>query len=240
MRSVLDDSSDDDRDRDDRRKSNPLVDKVEWKLVQPHREPSAWFESSRVDAMSAWAQSMIESSRTLMRGSPKLIEAVRRGVPAEIRHRVWPTLLGVRAEAKMLIIYQRCAQSDFVDAETGKQIDIDLLRTFPQRPAFARGGVGIERLRRVLHAYSTYDFDVGYVQGINYIAATLLTFMNTFAAFWSLVALMYRFRRRDSFLSEFRGVTRDVWVFRQVRFIFIFPPNAFLVCPSLTANWCSF
>ncbi len=49
----------------------------------------------------------------------------------------------------------------------------------------AKGGQA--SLRRVLRAYSLYDIDVGYCQGMNFIAATLITFMEEEEAFWMLV-----------------------------------------------------
>mmetsp|Transcript_7103 Transcript_7103/g.8168 ORF Transcript_7103/g.8168 Transcript_7103/m.8168 type:complete len:625 (+) Transcript_7103:174-2048(+) len=50
------------------------------------------------------------------------------------------------------------------------------------------GGQG--RLRRVLRAYSIYDNEVGYCQGMNFIAATFITFVPEEEAFWLLVTTM--------------------------------------------------
>eukprot|EP00591_Stephanopyxis_turris_P009730 CAMPEP_0195527760 /NCGR_PEP_ID=MMETSP0794_2-20130614/29664_1 /TAXON_ID=515487 /ORGANISM="Stephanopyxis turris, Strain CCMP 815" /LENGTH=500 /DNA_ID=CAMNT_0040658751 /DNA_START=417 /DNA_END=1919 /DNA_ORIENTATION=+ len=52
----------------------------------------------------------------------------------------------------------------------------------------AKGGQA--SLRRVLRAYSLYDTDVGYCQGMNFIAATFITFMPEEEAFWMLVSVM--------------------------------------------------
>mmetsp|Transcript_14405 Transcript_14405/g.16517 ORF Transcript_14405/g.16517 Transcript_14405/m.16517 type:complete len:528 (+) Transcript_14405:264-1847(+) len=52
----------------------------------------------------------------------------------------------------------------------------------------AKGGQAA--LRRVLRAYSVYDRDVGYCQGMNFIAGMLLTFMSEEEAFWLLVFVM--------------------------------------------------
>lgn len=54
--------------------------------------------------------------------------------------------------------------------------------------ATAKGGQAM--LRRVLRAYSVYDPDVGYCQGMNFIAAMFITFMSEEEAFWLLVAVM--------------------------------------------------
>mmetsp|Transcript_3828 Transcript_3828/g.5651 ORF Transcript_3828/g.5651 Transcript_3828/m.5651 type:complete len:881 (+) Transcript_3828:231-2873(+) len=49
---------------------------------------------------------------------------------------------------------------------------------------------GQASLRRVLRAYSIYDRDVGYCQGMNFIAAMFITFMGEEEAFWMLVYVM--------------------------------------------------
>lgn len=47
---------------------------------------------------------------------------------------------------------------------------------------------GQASLRRVLRAYSVHDRDVGYCQGMNFIAGMFLTFMTEEEAFWLLVS----------------------------------------------------
>jgi len=51
-------------------------------------------------------------------------------------------------------------------------------------------GGGQAALRRVLRAYSMHDVEVGYCQGMNFIAAMFLTFMSEEESFWLLVAVM--------------------------------------------------
>lgn len=52
----------------------------------------------------------------------------------------------------------------------------------------AEGGLG--KLRRVLRAYSIYDSEVGYCQGMNFIAGMFITYVNEESAFWLLVHVM--------------------------------------------------
>jgi len=52
----------------------------------------------------------------------------------------------------------------------------------------AKGGQAM--LRRVLRAYSVYDEEVGYCQGMNFIAAMFITYVSEEQAFWLLVAIM--------------------------------------------------
>jgi hypothetical protein len=47
--------------------------------------------------------------------------------------------------------------------------------------------IGKQALRRILRAYSLYDKEVGYCQGMNFICGMLLTFMSEEEAFWLMV-----------------------------------------------------
>ena len=58
----------------------------------------------------------------------------------------------------------------------------------PGRVADAVGGQA--SLRRVLKAYSVYDREIGYCQGMNFVAGMFLTLMPEEEAFWLLVSVM--------------------------------------------------
>uniref|UniRef100_A0A453H3T5 Rab-GAP TBC domain-containing protein n=1 Tax=Aegilops tauschii subsp. strangulata TaxID=200361 RepID=A0A453H3T5_AEGTS len=67
----------------------------------------------------------------------------------------------------------------------------DISRTFPSHIFFQqRHGPGQRSLYNVLKAYSVYDRDVGYVQGMGFIAGLLLLYMSEEDAFWLIVALL--------------------------------------------------
>lgn len=67
----------------------------------------------------------------------------------------------------------------------------DISRTFPSHIFFQqRHGPGQRSLYNILKAYSVYDRDVGYVQGMGFLAGLLLLYMSEEDAFWLLVALL--------------------------------------------------
>ncbi|KAG0577573.1 hypothetical protein KC19_5G165400 [Ceratodon purpureus] len=73
------------------------------------------------------------------------------------------------------------------------ELDIirDISRTFPSHVFFQqRHGPGQRALYNILKAYSVYDRDVGYVQGMGFLAGLLLLYMSEEDAFWLLVALL--------------------------------------------------
>ena len=61
-----------------------------------------------------------------------------------------------------------------VKKENAVQIDKDIKRTHPECPTFSKNVAFQKMLRNVLVAYSVYDVDIGYVQGINMITGVLL------------------------------------------------------------------
>lgn len=104
---------------------------------------------------------------------------------------------------------------------------MDLGRTFPAHPFFARQlGPGQLALFNLLKAYSLLDRDVGYCQGLSFIAAALLlhvhlipsvpcrflvpsypTFqMDEEEAFTALVNLMYGFGLRKQYLPDMQAL----------------------------------
>jgi hypothetical protein len=68
-----------------------------------------------------------------------------------------------------------------------KTSGVEELPSSARRKNFHDATGGQAALRRVLRAYSVYDRDVGYCQGMNFIAGMFLTFMSEEEAFWLLV-----------------------------------------------------
>ena len=69
-------------------------------------------------------------------------------------------------------------------------IDKDLARTFPKHSIFNKNSeIGQKGLQQVLRAYAVYDREVGYCQGMGFLAALFLMYMTEEDAFWLLVAV---------------------------------------------------
>ncbi|XP_070086491.1 TBC1 domain family member 3K isoform X4 [Equus caballus] len=72
-----------------------------------------------------------------------------------------------------------------------KQINQDVNRTFRNHIMFwNRDGIKQQALFHVLAAYSVYNTEVGYCQGVSEVAAVLLMFLGEEDAFWALAQLM--------------------------------------------------
>lgn len=73
---------------------------------------------------------------------------------------------------------------------------------------------GLSALRRVLYAYSVYDDEIGYCQGMNFLAAMFLTFMNEEESFWLLVAVMNEepYDMRVMYSEDMGGVHESLYI----------------------------
>lgn len=103
------------------------------------------------------------------------------GIPFCVRGHVWAEL----AEATDLV--RKCPGmfdslvkiSDVKKPSYARKIRVDLCRSMPTHILFANmDSPGVKSLSRVLFAFGEYEHEIGYCQGLNFIAALLLTIMN--------------------------------------------------------------
>ncbi|XP_077380915.1 TBC1 domain family member 1 isoform X2 [Festucalex cinctus] len=123
--------------------------------------------------------------------------SVAQGVPRQHRGEIWKFL----SEQYLLkqTVPSRPPTNDMPYKELLKQLTtqqhailIDLGRTFPTHPYFqAQLGAGQLSLYNILKAYSLLDPEVGYCQGLSFIAGILLLHMGEEDAFNMLKFLMY-------------------------------------------------
>ncbi|KAJ4848475.1 hypothetical protein Tsubulata_032236 [Turnera subulata] len=144
---------------------------------------------------------------------------IRKGIPPVLRPKVWFSLSGA---AKKKSTVPESYYNDLTKAVEGKitpatkQIDHDLPRTFPGHP-WLDTPEGHAALRRVLVGYSFRDSDVGYCQGLNYVAALLLLVMKTEEdAFWMLAVLLENVLVNDCYTTNLSGCHVEQRVFKDL------------------------
>lgn len=129
---------------------------------------------------------------TKYRNSEKMFRRVYKGIPLQVRGQVWSLLLDVEVmksenEGK----YEKMKELAKMYSAEIKQIDLDVNRTFRNHIMFReRYGVKQRALFDVLSAYSVYNTEVSYCQGMSQIAAVLLMYLNEEDAFWALAQLL--------------------------------------------------
>ncbi|CAD8134088.1 unnamed protein product [Paramecium pentaurelia] len=112
--------------------------------------------------------------------------------------------------------YQQLCKIEIADQQQWitkqrKQIERDLMRTFPNEPFFQQKE-GKEALQRLLYTIAIYDMGVGYVQGMNFLAGALLFHSEECVAFWNYVTLYERLQLRDIYLENLPGLSKHIQI----------------------------
>ncbi|EPS33013.1 hypothetical protein PDE_07974 [Penicillium oxalicum 114-2] len=114
------------------------------------------------------------------------------GIPVALRAKVWSECSGASA-MRIPGYYEdlvRGVGGTEPDSSIVSQIDMDIRRTLTDN-VFFRKGPGVDKLKEVLLAYSRRNPEVGYCQGMNLIAASLLLILPTAEdAFWILTSMI--------------------------------------------------
>ncbi|XP_037089733.1 LOW QUALITY PROTEIN: growth hormone-regulated TBC protein 1-like [Pollicipes pollicipes] len=177
----------------------------EYGFERPADFDLAEYESFISGYLAVLTRRNIKWRRLLGRGKRELRQNartkryIRKGVPAEYRAR-----------------YRQLLQGPFQPAVL-EVIAADLPRTFPDNIHF-RGEASAARvsLGNILRAFSKHRPNVGYCQGVNYIAGLLLLVTDREEdAFWLLAALVDR-QLPDYYVRSMRGVRLDIEVFSQL------------------------
>jgi len=126
-------------------------------------------------------------------GTEKLKKRVYKGVPLRFRGDIWKLLLKVQQYIeKKPKLYQKAKTVALQTSPDVRQVDLDVNRTYRDHIMFReRYSEKQQQLFHVLVAYSMYNTEVGYCQGMSQIAALLLMFMGEEEAFWALHSLLY-------------------------------------------------
>ena len=124
----------------------------------------------------------------------KVKSLMRKGVPPELRGRVWWACSGgeelmrkTPPEGQYAALLSRT--DELRGTVIAHDIEKDLRRTFPEDP---RTGceAGLNTLRRVLSAYAIRNPNIGYCQSMNYLCANLLFHVSEERSFWILSSLL--------------------------------------------------
>ena len=121
----------------------------------------------------------------------RLKAALLHGIPPALRPQAWLSFSGCTEWMRRhpMVYDQLCTRvarggSGAPDVGVQEQIEKDLRRT-----EAGTSGDQLEALRRVLQAFASFNPSIGYVQGMNFIAAGLLRVLPEAAAFWMLVLI---------------------------------------------------
>eukprot|EP00118_Oscarella_pearsei_P007400 m.35998 g.35998 ORF g.35998 m.35998 type:complete len:986 (+) comp32201_c1_seq2:207-3164(+) len=156
---------------------------------------SSWTD----DQLSSWSD-LINKWDGKTR-SKRLVQLVRKGIPERLRGQVWQMLSGATESFKVIEDFPVLVAKD---SPSEQVIQWDINRTFPGHDFFKdKQGEGQAALYKISKAYSVYDTEVGYCQGLSFLIAVLLLHMPEEQAFAVLVNVMFDYGLRDLFKSDF-------------------------------------
>ncbi|XP_049863917.1 USP6 N-terminal-like protein isoform X2 [Schistocerca gregaria] len=143
-----------------------------------------------MERVKKWLK-MINSWETAVT-TEKMRRRLFKGIPNSLRGQVWALLLNVKAiKEENKGKYQDMLELAYRWSPDIRQIDLDVNRTYRDHIMFReRYGLQQQALFNVLSAYSVYNLDIGYCQGMSQIAALLLMYLSEEDAFWALSILI--------------------------------------------------
>lgn len=186
--------------------------KRELKEAQKRRkqlEDRCKLEESIGSAAQTWNQEILPNWSTMCT-SRRVRDLWWQGLPPSVRGKVWSLAVGndlnithelfniclSRAKEKWRTSPAPAPENDTDDAGSSDResslelIKLDISRTFPQLCIFQQGGPYHDVLHSILGAYTCYRPDVGYVQGMSFIAAVLILNLDTADAFIAFANLL--------------------------------------------------
>ncbi|XP_060943856.1 TBC1 domain family member 12 isoform X2 [Limanda limanda] len=164
------------------------------------------------NAMVIWNTEILPHWDT-MKGTRRVRDLWWQGLPPSVRGRVWNLAIGnelnitaelyeiflSRAKEKWRSYSETSSVNDnesdggasLADRESSLDlIKLDISRTFPSLFIFQKGGPYHDLLHSVLGAYTCYRPDIGYVQGMSFIAAVLILNLEEAEAFITFANLL--------------------------------------------------
>jgi hypothetical protein len=127
-------------------------------------------------------------------------------VPRKMRSDLWSNLTKKSKTGQDCVMKYPGLQAQMANAKTCSEIDKDVPRTFPDVPGFS-DPQGQRRLVRILRSYSLFDPEVGYCQGMNFVAGLILRYLQSEAeAFGALCVVMRERNYRELFLPHMRNL----------------------------------
>lgn len=152
---------------------------------------------------------------------------IRKGIPPSLRGPLWRFFIGnkLMLNRNLFQIYSNIAIPDAAkngmttDGPKRLNFDIDLERTFPVLKFFQKGGPMYNSFVSVLECYVKMRPDVGYVQGMSYLVAMLLLYLEEYDAFLCLGNMiqngclygLYKMDSVDALVQKFDKILAQIY-----------------------------
>ncbi|KAF7459355.1 TBC domain-containing protein [Cryptosporidium felis] len=162
--------------------------------AEEHRE-CAETRNSEIDNNSGNENLIFEKENVICGGK------LRKGIPPQFRGFIWLRLAEVDSIKSKYGESLYCQLVEIKNAPCCGDIYRDISRTFPRHPLFReRNNLGQNSLFSVLRAYSLYNPDVGYCQGMGFIVGVLLMYMSEEDSFFTLISILDKYKFSGHYL----------------------------------------
>ncbi|KAF9437294.1 hypothetical protein BGZ76_001300 [Entomortierella beljakovae] len=171
------------------------------------------------DDVLYWTSVCLIGIATIGKGSDweEFRDLTRGGIPITYRNKIWQEVSGALDMRQPGYYREILSRQSLESCQCWGDIEMDLHRTYPTNVLFGPGGQGIEKLKNILLAYSLHNPTVGYCQGMNLLAGTLLLTNNSEEeAFWILTAMLSRHLPEDYFTQQLLSPQADQRVLREL------------------------
>ncbi|KAF9393088.1 GTPase-activating protein [Podila verticillata] len=159
-----------------------------------------------------WGALMHDYNAVVKKNPKQLTHMIQRGVPSALRGLIWQ-LLSKSKDAALEASYAELLKTE---SSHEKQILRDMSRTFPNHDYFQEESTGQEHLFNVVKAYSLYDPEVGYCQGLSFVVGPLLLNMPDEEAFCVLVRMMGSYEMRGHYTPEMNMLQLRLYQYEQL------------------------
>ncbi|UJR30660.1 hypothetical protein I4U23_018184 [Adineta vaga] len=139
-----------------------------------------------------WNKMLRKSSHTITRDNEQLRRRMYKGLPSTLRGAFWSRLFDLDEQLRVNKgYYEILKRKARLTSTYLSQIDLDVHRTYRNHQMFCnRYCIRQKHLFSILAAYSVYNTEIGYTQGMNQIVAFLLFYLPEEEAFWAFCQLM--------------------------------------------------
>lgn len=159
-------------------------------------QPSGHENEIDRELWSEWLKVLADWSTYRSKHNEHIIKLVRKGVPSNLRAKVW--MLLANAQQVTPQTSEEYHQMLKLSSNCEKLIQRDIARTYPENDYFKdESGPGQEGLYNVIKAYSLDDPEVGYCQGSAFIVGLLLLQLSEEESFMLLRCIMKDYKMRE-------------------------------------------
>jgi hypothetical protein len=142
----------------------------------------------------------------------KLKERTRKGIPDSLRSQIWQLFADIKRYDNQKDLFENL-EKEQLDQETEITIIKDLDRTFPACSLFTdKYGGGQRKLFKVLSNYSKFNKQIGYVQGMAYMVALFLIYMDEKSSFFLLHSIIKDYELEGIYLPGFPDLKKKFYV----------------------------